>query len=87
MDPFVELTTKMSLLTQKLRVSQIVNEHHQTMRSQVQNPQIVNEHHHSCFSRGGKKLHICTKKPKKTQHALSGGSPNGVMPFQDSRRV
>ena len=33
MDPFVELTTEMSLLTEKLRVSQVVNEHYQRVRS------------------------------------------------------
>ena len=34
MDPFVELTAEMSLITQQLKVSQIVNEHHQRVRNQ-----------------------------------------------------
>ena len=40
MDPFVELTTEMSLFTHQLRVSQIVNEHSQRVRSQMLSPQM-----------------------------------------------
>ena len=40
MDPFVELTTELSLLTQQLRVSHIVNEHHQIVRNQMLSPRL-----------------------------------------------
>ena len=44
MDPFVELTTEMSILIQQLRVSQTVDGHHQRVRSQFKNPQMPMHH-------------------------------------------
>ena len=35
MDPFMDLTIEMSLLTQQLRVSQTANEHHRRVTNQV----------------------------------------------------
>ena len=38
MDPFMELSTEMTLLTQQLRLRQITNEHHRRVTNQVWQP-------------------------------------------------
>ena len=40
----MELSTEMALLTEQLRMRQIVNEHHQRVRSQVWNPHMFMNH-------------------------------------------
>ena len=44
LDPSIDLTAEVSLLTQQLRMRQIPNEYHQRARSQVWNPHMSMDH-------------------------------------------